>query len=75
RDPWQQLGVTEITIIRAGSFAHPTATAEQVALLCRNAPLWAGYLRLPGPMHLGKQVAADHPILERLRKTEANRSD
>ncbi|HBO9371379.1 TPA: DUF3893 domain-containing protein, partial [Pseudomonas aeruginosa] len=27
------------------------------------------------PMHLGKQVAADHPILERLRKTEANRSD
>ncbi|WP_247256903.1 RNaseH domain-containing protein [Pseudomonas moorei] len=74
RDPWQQLGVTEITIIEPGTFASATAIAEQVALLCRNAPLWDGYLRLPGLMHLGAQIAGDHPILEMRRKTEANRA-
>ncbi|AHY44184.1 RNaseH domain-containing protein [Stutzerimonas decontaminans] len=73
RDPWQQLGVTEITIITPGAFSTATVIAEQVALLCRNPSLWDGYLRLPGPMHLGKQVAADHPILEMRRKSEANR--
>lgn len=75
RDPWQQLGVTEITIIAAGVFASTTAIAEQVALLCRNAPLWDGHLRLPGPMHLGKQVAGDHPIIEMRRKADANRDN
>jgi hypothetical protein len=74
RDPWQQLGVTEITIIEPGTFASATAIAEQVALLCRNAPLWDGYLRLPGLMHLGAQIAGDHPILEMRRKAEANRA-
>lgn len=73
RDPWQQLGVTEITIIEPGTFASTTATAEQVALLCRNAPFWDGHLRLPGLMHLGAQIAGDHPILEMHRKAEANR--
>ncbi|XVN15674.1 RNaseH domain-containing protein [Pseudomonas corrugata] len=75
RDPWQQLGVTEIAIIQPGAFGGAAAVAEQVALLCRNPPLWDGHLRLPGPMHLGKQVAADHPIMEARRKTEANRSN
>ncbi|WP_183154159.1 RNaseH domain-containing protein, partial [Pseudomonas savastanoi] len=74
RDPWQQLGVTEIAIIQPGAFDGAAAVAEQVALLCRNPPLWDGHLRLPGPMHLGKQVAADHPIMEARRKTEVNRS-
>ena len=74
KDPWQQLGVTEITIIEPGDFASPTSIVEQVALLCRNAPLWDGHLRLPGPMHLGKQIAGDHPILEMRRKAEANRA-
>ena len=74
RDPWQQLGVTEIAIIEPGAFASATAIAEQVALLCRNAPLWNGYLRLPGVMHLGAQIAGDHPILEMRRKAEANRA-
>ncbi|AKF46153.1 RNaseH domain-containing protein [Pseudomonas fragariae (ex Marin et al. 2024)] len=73
-DPWQQLGVTEIAIIQPGAFDGAAAVAEQVALLCRNPPLWDGHLRLPGPMHLGKQVAADHPVMEARRKTEANRS-
>jgi len=73
RDPWQQLGVTEITIIEPGSFASPTAIAEQVALLCRNAPLWDGQLKLPSLMHLGAQIAKDHPIMEMRRKSDANR--
>lgn len=73
RDPWQQLGVTEIAIIKPGAFPDAAVIAEQVALLCRNPPLWDGHLRLPGPMHLGKQVAADHPILEMRRKADANR--
>jgi hypothetical protein len=38
QDPWQQLGVTEITVIEPGNFAEPTKIAEQIALLCRNAP-------------------------------------
>ncbi|MOA34073.1 hypothetical protein D3C78_1554210 [compost metagenome] len=75
RDPWQQLGVTEITIIATGAFTSTKSIAEQVALLCRNPPYWDGYLRLPGPMHLGKQIAEDHPILEMRRKAEANRLD
>ncbi|MNV21244.1 hypothetical protein D3C71_1121750 [compost metagenome] len=75
RDPWQQLGVTEIAIIKPGGFANATVIAEQIALLCRNPPLWNGHLRLPGPMHLGKQVAADHPIVEMRRKADANRLD
>lgn len=75
KDPWQQLGVTEIVVMAPGDFSNPTVVAEQVALLCRNAPLWDGHLRLPGPMHLGMKVAVDHPILEMRRKTEANRSD
>ncbi|MBF8776274.1 RNaseH domain-containing protein [Pseudomonas fulva] len=73
KDPWQQLGVTEITVIEPGSFAPPTAIAEQVALLCRNAPLWDGQLKLPSPMHLGAQIANDHPIMEMRRKSDANR--
>lgn len=75
RDPWQQLGVTEIAIIAPGALGEPATVAEQVALLCRNPPLWDGHLRLPGPMHLGKQVASDHPLIEMRRKTDANRSD
>lgn len=74
RDPWQQLCVTEITLIETGTFASATAIAEQVALLCRNAPYWDGHLRLPGIMHLGAQIAGDHPILEMRRKAEANRA-
>jgi hypothetical protein len=74
KDPWQQLGVTEITVIEPGNFSEPKGVVEQVALLCRNAPLWDGHLRLPGPMHLGKQIAGDHPFLEMRRKAEANRS-
>lgn len=72
-DPWQQLGVTEITVIEPASFASSTAIAEQVALLCRNAPLWDGQLKLPSPMHLGAQIANDHPIMEMRRKSDANR--
>lgn len=73
KDPWQQLGVTEITVIEPGGFAPATVIAEQVALLCRNAPLWDGQLKLPSPMHLGAQVAGDHPMMEMHRKSEANR--
>lgn len=67
------IGVTEITVIEPGAFAPATVIAEQVALLCRNAPLWDGQLKLPSPMHLGDQVAGDHPIMEMHRKSEANR--
>ncbi|RMV46740.1 hypothetical protein ALP09_04763 [Pseudomonas amygdali pv. lachrymans] len=74
RDFWQQLGVTEITIIEPGQLANPTAIAEQIALLCRNAPLWDGQLRLPSPMHLGAQIAGDHPNVEMKRKADANRA-
>lgn len=73
KDPWQQLGVTEITVIEPGAFESSTLVAEQVALLCRNAPLWDGHLRLPSPMHLGAVIANDHPIMEMHRKSEANR--
>jgi hypothetical protein len=73
QDPWQQLGVTEITVIEPGNFAAPTKIAEQVALLCRNAPMWDGQLRLPSPMHLGAQIAKDHPLMEMRRKSNANR--
>ncbi len=73
QDPWQQLGVTEITVIEPGNFATPTKIAEQVSLLCRNAPMWDGQLRLPSPMHLGAQIANDHPLMEMRRKSNANR--
>jgi len=64
RDPWQQLGVTEIAVISSASFASELDIAHQTALLCRNAPLWEGNLRLPSPMHMAKQVAEDHPLIE-----------
>ncbi|MNM47685.1 hypothetical protein D3C81_586570 [compost metagenome] len=73
QSPWQQLGVTEITILDAGAFANQTALAEQVALLCRNAPMWDGQLKLPSPMHLGAVITGDHPIMEMRRQSEANR--
>lgn len=73
RDFWQQLGVTEIAVIDPGAVASPNAVVEQVALLCRNAPLWDGQLRLPSPMHLGAQIASDHPLVEMKRKADANR--
>lgn len=73
KDPWQQLGVTEITVMEPGAFAPATVIAEQIALLCRNAPLWDGQLKLPSPMHLAAQIAGDHPIMEMHRKSEANR--
>lgn len=63
-DPWQQLGVTEIALINQGSFASGLDIAHQTALLCRNAPMWDGNLRLPSPMHMAKQVASDHPRVE-----------
>lgn len=71
--PWQQLGVTELTVLDAGAFSNPTTLVEQVALLCRNAPMWDGQLKLPSPMHLGAVVAGDHPIMEMRRQSEANR--
>jgi hypothetical protein len=72
RDPWQQLGVTEIAIIRAGHFAEENEIAHQTALFCRNSPVWDGILRLPAPMHLGKQVANDHPAIGMSRRVYAN---
>ena len=73
KEPWHLLGVTEITLIRPSSFAGNTAIAEQIAILCRNAPMWDGHLRRPSPMHLAAQIAGDHPILELRRKSDANR--
>ncbi|ANB70702.1 hypothetical protein A6033_05215 [Aeromonas veronii] len=64
RDPWQQLGVTEIAVISSANFASELDIAHQTALLCRNAPLWEGNLRLPSPMHMAKQVSEDHPLIE-----------
>lgn len=64
RDPWQQLGVTEIAVISSGGFANELDIAHQTALLCRNAPIWDGNLRLPSPMHMAKQIAEDHPRIE-----------
>ena len=71
RDPWQQLGVTEIAIMRDGNFGCRTDIAHQTALLCRNAPMWEGNLRLPAPMHMAKQVAQDHPLIEINRRMHA----
>lgn len=73
KEPWQQLGITEITLIEHGSFESSIGVAEQIAQFCRNAPLWDGHIRLPSPMHLGAQIAGDHPILEMRRKSDANR--
>ncbi|QJE01511.1 RNAseH domain-containing protein [Massilia forsythiae] len=72
RDPWRQLGVTEIAILRAGRFASESEIAHQAALFCRNSPVWEGTLRLPAPMHLGKQVAHDHPAIGISRRLYAN---
>jgi hypothetical protein len=49
------------------------AIAEQMALLCLNAPLTDGQLKLPSSMHLGAQIANDHPIMEMRRQSDANR--
>lgn len=69
KDPWQQLGVTEMAIIRAGTFASELDIAHQTALLCRRAPTWDGHIRLPSPMHLAMQVAGDHPAIEIHRRS------
>ncbi|EJM56183.1 RNaseH domain-containing protein [Pseudomonas sp. GM48] len=67
--PWHQLGVTELLVMQVGCFKGESAVAEQIGLLCRHAPLWDWYLRLPGPMHLGKKIGADHPLVETLRSS------
>ncbi|WP_163032300.1 RNaseH domain-containing protein [Pseudomonas viridiflava] len=69
RDSWQQLGVTEFVMIQSGDFAHSDQMALQVGLWCKFAPLWDGFLRLPSPLHAARQIAADHPIIERHRKS------
>lgn len=65
RDPWQQLGVTELVIIKPGNFSSPNDISLQTGIWCKQAPLWDGYLRLPSPMHAAKQIALDHPMIER----------
>lgn len=72
RDPWQQLGVTEIAIIRTGDFADDIDIAHQTALLCRSAPTWDGNLRLPSPMHMAKQLTEDHPDIEINRRVHGS---
>ncbi|RON51970.1 DUF3893 domain-containing protein [Pseudomonas frederiksbergensis] len=67
-DAWQQLGVTEMTIIREGLFSNAASVAAQTGLLCRNAPTWDGFLRLPSSMHLGSAVARTHPMIQRPRR-------
>jgi hypothetical protein len=47
------------------------AIAEQMALLCLNAPLTDGQFKLPSSMHLGAQIANDHPIMEMRRQSDA----
>jgi hypothetical protein len=69
RDPWQQLGVTEMVVIQEGNFSSTRELAMQTGIWCRDAPLWDGYLRLPSPLHAAKQIAQDHPVIERRRKT------
>ena len=71
RDPWRQLGVTEIAIIHRGGFATADEIAHQTALFCRNSPVWEGNLRLPAPMHLARQVANDHPAIGIARRIYA----
>lgn len=61
--------VTELFVMQVGCFKGESAVAEQIGLLCRHAPLWDWYLRLPGPMHLGKKIGADHPLVEALRSS------
>lgn len=72
RDPWQQLGVTEIALLRPGNFGTEDEIAHQTALLCRNAPMWEGNLRLPAPMHMARQIAHDHPLIEINRRLYAD---
>ncbi len=67
KDPWQQLGVTEMVTIHEGNFATSDAIARQIGLWCKNAPLWDGHTRFPSPMHAAKQIALDHPVVERRR--------
>ena len=69
RDPWQQLGVTEMVVIQEGNFSNARELAMQTGIWCRDAPLWDGYLRLPSPLHAAKQIAEDHPVIERRRKS------
>lgn len=69
RDPWQQLGVTAFVMIQTGDFAVADQMALQVGLWCKLAPLWDGFLRLPSPLHAAKQIAVDHPVVERHRKS------
>jgi hypothetical protein len=69
RDPWQQLGVTEFVMIQTGDFAMNDQMALQVGLWCKFAPLWDGFLRLPSPLHAARQIAVDHPVIERHRKS------
>lgn len=69
--PWHQLGVTELVALQLGAFQSEAVVAEGIGLLCRHAPLWDWYIRLPGPMHLGKKIAADHPYVESQRSSFA----
>ncbi|RJX75021.1 DUF3893 domain-containing protein [Pseudomonas sp. LS-2] len=69
RDPWQQLGVTEFVVIQPGDFATADRMALQVGLWCKFAPMWDGYLRFPSPLHAAHQIAKDHPLIERHRKS------
>jgi len=69
--PWHQLGVTELVVLQSGAFQSEAVAAEGIGLLCRHAPLWDWYIRLPGPMHLGKKIAVDHPYVEAQRSSFA----
>ncbi|MBH3449541.1 DUF3893 domain-containing protein [Pseudomonas putida] len=68
KDAWQQLGVTEFVMIQEGNFGTRDQLALQAGYWCKNAPLWDGFLRLPSPLHAARQIAADHPVSEKLRK-------
>lgn len=50
----KSLSVTELVALPVGAFRSDAVVAEDIGLLCRHAPLWGWYIRLPGPMHLGK---------------------
>jgi len=56
-------------VIQEGSFSDSWVLAMQTGIWCRDAPLWDGYLRLPSPLHAAKQIAQDHPVVERRRKS------
>ncbi|MBV6823586.1 RNaseH domain-containing protein [Pseudomonas sp. PD9R] len=69
--PWHQLGVTELVVLKSGVFGSDAVVAEGIGLLCRHAPLWDWYIRLPSPMHLGEKIAVDHPYFEAQRSSFA----